>query len=224
MGSNSTNKLDSMSVHTETISSECLQLIEDLSKTSFINDFYLGGGTALSLEIGHRKSIDLDFFTMKDFSPMRFTGEIKSFGKVTDAVSNYNSYRAFVNGVKLEFMYFAYEPFHEMYEWNGIKMLNPIDIAMFKLLAIIGRNRKKDIVDLFFIDEEIEPLENIFTEFTTKYDRGDINLLKQLELLFDDEQIEKSDMPHMLKSIDWDYAYKHVKESIINAIRKTIFN
>jgi len=52
---------------------EQLKLFEELSARSFINDFYLAGGTCLALQIGHRKSIDFDFFTPSDFKKQIIT-------------------------------------------------------------------------------------------------------------------------------------------------------
>ncbi len=127
-----------------------------------------------------------------------------------------------LNGVKVEYLRFAYPPRYELIEWEGIKMMSSLDIGLFKVLAILGRNRKKDIIDLYFIDKEVVDIAEVIREFIRNYDEGDVNLLKQLELLFDDEEVEKSSMPMMLREVDWSEAYNHVKRKLTNAIKQEL--
>jgi hypothetical protein len=54
-------------LHTETVESGTLVFITRLSQDAALNNFVLAGGTALSLQLGHRKSIDLDFLSTSPF-------------------------------------------------------------------------------------------------------------------------------------------------------------
>jgi predicted nucleotidyltransferase component of viral defense system len=54
-------------LRTETVEESTLELLRNLQTQKFLNDFILVGGTALSLQLGHRMSVDLDFFTLVDF-------------------------------------------------------------------------------------------------------------------------------------------------------------
>lgn len=218
MGHNDGNKSTGLQMQLETISPACLRLIQDLANTPFNGDFYLVGGTALALQIGHRTSIDLDFFTTKEFDPASWRAKLEQLGKITKLTAKPNNLISTVNGVKLEYLYFAYPPRFPLIEWEGIKMMDARDIGLFKILAILGRNRKKDIIDLYFIDKLVMPLEQVIETFVNLYDEGDINLLKQVEVLFDDYQVEKSSMPIMLKSFDWGVAYPEVKTKLLKAI------
>jgi hypothetical protein len=209
-------------MHEETISPACLRLISDLANCTFLKDFYLVGGTALALQLGHRKSIDLDFFSQREFTPYEWQPTISKLGDLTDLEMRSNNLSCYINSVKLEFLYFAYPNHFPLIEWNGIKMLSPMDIAMFKILAIIGRNRKKDIVDLYFINEKVADLEEVISNFIKNFAPGDVNFLKQIELLFDDKAVEQSEMPEMLAEIDWQDAYELVKERVSNAVRKQL--
>ncbi len=47
------------------ITSSCKKTLDYLRQQSFLADFYLAGGTALALQIGHRLSTDLDWFTTR---------------------------------------------------------------------------------------------------------------------------------------------------------------
>jgi hypothetical protein len=211
-----------MQMFTETISPTCFRLIQDLSNLPFTQDFYLVGGTSLALQIGHRTSIDLDFFSTQTFNPSSWPVELDKVGAVTNLQVRENNIVGAINGVKIEYLHFAYPPKFPLLEWEGIKLMSAMDIGLFKILAIIGRNRKKDIVDLFFIDQHIADLDQVIHTFATTYDAGDVNLLKQLELLFDDQEIEKSSMPMMLVDFDWNSAYKHVKTKLTKAITREL--
>lgn len=69
-------------LRTETVSSECLELLNFIMKSEVFSDFILVGGTALALQLGHRNSIDLDLFGKVTIEPDAFIEELKQFGKV----------------------------------------------------------------------------------------------------------------------------------------------
>ncbi|RLD53459.1 MAG: hypothetical protein DRJ01_19370 [Bacteroidetes bacterium] len=54
--------------HFEVLPTEQKLLLKLLSKQNWLSSFYLVGGTALALQIGHRQSIDFDFFIKNDFN------------------------------------------------------------------------------------------------------------------------------------------------------------
>jgi hypothetical protein len=125
-------------VYKEAVTPITLQLIQGISKLSFIQDFYLAGGTALALQIGHRLSIDLDFFSGKEFDPKIFIKEIQRLGTVESLQISDSYIFCFVNGVKLEFMYFAYLPkYHLKTTW--IKVLDPVDMLCSICLRFLVR-------------------------------------------------------------------------------------
>lgn len=65
-------------LHKETVSQEMWELLQMLMKDEMLNDFNLVGGTSLSLQIGHRLSIDIDLFTIKDFDVLPMLGHPKN--------------------------------------------------------------------------------------------------------------------------------------------------
>jgi hypothetical protein len=124
-------------VHTEAVTPITLQLIKDLSKQYFIKDFHLAGGTALALQIGHRLSVDLDCFSLSEFNPRAWLNKLGKIGEVSNIQIGESNLLCFINGVKVEFIYFAYPPKHPYTEMLGLKLLDPVDIGMLKLLAIV---------------------------------------------------------------------------------------
>ena len=69
----------------QTLPDKTAKLIEDLQNgpTDFLESFYLSGGTALSLQIGHRESEDLDFFPAQPFDPLKLQEQISKFGPLS---------------------------------------------------------------------------------------------------------------------------------------------
>jgi hypothetical protein len=210
-----------LQIHAETVSSTCLLLIEQLRALPLIrNQFYLVGGTALALQLGHRLSVDLDFFTSEDFAPLPLAGQLQRLATAKGLRHTTGNLLGFLNDVKVEFVYYAYKPVFPLLDWEGLLLLDPRDIGLFKLLALLGRHTKKDISDLHFIDKEVIPIPELFLLLVSHYEQGDINLFKQLELLFDDQSINASEMPIMLREFDYDQAYAQIKQKLVESIRK----
>lgn len=196
----------------------CLRLVDIFAAQPYISQFHLVGGTSLAVQLEHRLSEDLDFFSMEQFNPLEWQlpEDLEIYTR------NENYLRGDWHGTKCDFVLFAYPPYYPLIDWRGLKLLAAEDIGLFKLLALTGRNRKKDIVDLYFIDKMVKPLSEVIHDFFTKYHRTDVNDLKQFQQLFNDEAIANSDMPVMLKPFDWDTGYAEVKEKILAAIKTEI--
>lgn len=209
-------------MHEETLTPEGLRLADYFSSCSFISQFHLVGGTALSLQLGHRKSDDLDFFTLQDFDPQDWSKEVNAIPLPYKLNYANNLLDIDAGPTNVTFLYFGYPPLTPLLGWRGLNVMSAEDIGLFKLLAVIGRNRKKDIVDLYFIDKEVMPLREIVQLFSEKYHKSEVNMLRQIEELFNDEAIERSDMPIVLKEFDWQEGYAEVKSRLTQAIRELI--
>jgi hypothetical protein len=196
----------------------CVRLVDIFADQDYISQFHLVGGTSLAVQLEHSLSEDLDFFSMEEFNPLDW--KLPENFQITKINENY--LRGEWMGTKCDFVFFAYPPHYDFIEWRGLKLLAADDIGLFKLLALTGRNRKKDIVDLYFIDKMVKPLSEVIHDFFTRYHRSDVNDLKKFEQLFNDEAIENSQMPIMLKPFDWDTGYAEVKQKILAAIKAEI--
>ena len=74
---------NSQSWHTEVISEEAERVLAILLKND-IGSFYLAGGTALALRLGHRLSRDFDFFNSQPFDEEILLNELKDVGNIND--------------------------------------------------------------------------------------------------------------------------------------------
>lgn len=120
------------------------------------SDFYLAGGTALALQIGHRISVDFDLFSEAEISKNLLDKAKKIFsGKsVTVSVNNPDELTIFVDGIKVTFLKYPFPALHDFVDYKGVKILNIKELAATKAYTIGRRGSYKDYVDLYFILKE----------------------------------------------------------------------
>jgi hypothetical protein len=124
---------------------------------SFLSDdWYLAGGTALALQIGHRVSIDLDFFSL-DPLPKNFLKilEQKLPGKIiTVLVNTSTELTVLVDGVKVTFLHYPFALQHAVTPSDVVGLASVQDIATMKAYTIGRRQSLKDYVDMYFVLSE----------------------------------------------------------------------
>jgi Nucleotidyl transferase AbiEii toxin, Type IV TA system len=117
--------------------------------------FYLAGGTALALMLGHRDSIDFDFFTEKEFDTKKLFSDIeKAFaGHHTDITQEEKNTLSILidQNIRISFITYAYPLLNPLVLIENISLASLEDIGCMKLSAITGRSSVKDYVDLYFI-------------------------------------------------------------------------
>lgn len=156
-------------LYKETVSSDTLELLKTLMHDPLLSDFFLVGGTALSLQIGHRRSIDLDLFTTKDFDENALLGEVEErYNFYTDFQSK-NTLKGQIDGVKVDFISHKYPLINPLLVTEDVRMAGIQDIAAMKLNAIAGNGtRLKDFVDIAYISSFITPIQ-IVEAYQDKY-------------------------------------------------------
>ena len=116
----------------------------------------LAGGTALALQIGHRVSHDLDFFTSQSFRPDRLISEIGSAtGDFQVIAEEKGALTLEIEGVKFSIFQYEYPFMAKPVVYGGTTMAGVLDIASMKVIAISQRGAKRDFVDLYFIAQKV---------------------------------------------------------------------
>ena len=194
--------------------SKALALLRQLMTLEFLKDTMLGG-TALALQIGHRKSIDLDIFgkvAMEIFeTELPFPPELK----IEQIRSTQNIKVYIINGIKVDIVNYMYPWLDKPVVKEGLRLASEKDIAAMKLAAITGRGTKKDFIDLSFLLER-SSLEQIMKYYLTKYRDGSEFLVVKSLGYFNDA--EKDEMPEMIMKKSWD----QVKAEINFALKKYV--
>ncbi len=137
-------------MHKEILSNEQLKLLPLVKQ--FQREFYLVGGTAVALHIGHRRSIDFDLFKNKDIRPKSIITKISEAGHpflVTRRVTEQLNVNIF--GVKFTFYEYPFSISAPVNFENTLKMPELLDLAAMKAYALGRRSKWKDYVDLYFL-------------------------------------------------------------------------
>jgi len=187
-----------------------LRLFETLSGQSFIKDFYLAGGTCLALQIGHRQSIDFDFFIPADFDTALIVNTLSQIGVYERDNEEKNTVNGSLNGVRISFFGYRYGIIDEFINFNNIRIAGLKDIAAMKLEAIAGRGSKKDFIDMFFLLQHYS-LKDMLSFHNLKYGTGLSNHYHLLKSLVYFADAEDEAMPVMKVEIKW----KEVTQKII---------
>lgn len=159
-----------MDLHWETISTEMRQVMAVFGGSQIGARFYLAGGTALALELGHRRSFDLDFFSMTEDIPsirQPLAKVFQSFDPIL-ADSSWGSLIFLVAGVRTSFISYGYRMVAPFVDAEGVNLASIQDIGLMKLDALLARASRKDFHDLFAICQSI-PLSDLFDLSSQKY-------------------------------------------------------
>jgi len=200
-------------MHSETLSAETNEVFHILKDC--VSKFYLAGGTALALELGHRISIDLDFFTQQNFSVKEIADALKAKGRLEIASQDEGTLHGELNGVKISFFEYKYKILFPTKEYLGVQLADERDIAAMKILAISDRGSKKDFVDLFVLLKmyTLDEILGFFNEKYKEYNYNVLHILKSLTYFNDaDEDLE----PIYIHPISW----AEVKKTILNIVNE----
>jgi len=182
---------------TNTTTPALLEVLNIFMKFPELEDFRLVGGTALSLQLGHRLSVDIDLFTFNDTKQINFNeieNKIISLGfpfysnteqNLPDDIKNKNSLFIYVGesedkSVKVDILNWSENFFFDEIKIDGIRMATIEEFAIMKL-EIIGRGggRKKDYWDLSEI-LETRTMKELLDIYKKKYYYLDIRGINNL--------------------------------------------
>lgn len=184
-------------LHKETVDNITLELIRKVQSDKVFKDFILVGGTALSLQIGHRISIDIDFFTKEEFDPREMLQYLEANYGFQEQYSHTNTLKGIINGVFIDLLRHNYRYVAEPIEINGIRMADKQDIAAMKVNAIAGNGtRVKDFIDIYFLLKEFS-FSDIIDFYKIKYEsRNEFHAIKSLTYF---DEIVTEPWPKMIK-------------------------
>ena len=183
-------------MHEEVLTKEAKAL---LPRFRHCKDFYLVGGTALALQIGHRISVDFDFFSEKEL-PLNFLHGLRRVIPRTTIHMEYQEGREqmtlLIGGIKTTFLHYPYPLLAPLETCEGIPVAALMEIAAMKAFAIGRRLSYKDYVDWYFLlHEEHVTIKEVLTLAKKKFN-DDFN-----DRLFLSQLVSSRDVP--LQKIDF---------------------
>jgi predicted nucleotidyltransferase component of viral defense system len=204
-------------LHWNTITENMRHVLVGFSKSELGGRFYLAGGTALSLQIGHRLSVDLDYFSPTEDIPtirMQLENILSPFQSML-ADSSWGNLVYIANDVRVGFYGYGFPLVSPIVEYEEIRLASIEDIGLMKLDAMLSRAARKDFYDLYFIGQRV-PLPHLFQKSSIKFSSVRDFEAQALKRLVYFENAENESEPILLEKISWqtvkEYFVKQVKE------------
>jgi predicted nucleotidyltransferase component of viral defense system len=206
-------------LHYHCISPKLLAVLKRLTAHTFLHDFALAGGTALTLHIGHRLSVDLDLFSVKAFDSAFIAEELRNTEQLEQARILPNTINCYIDTIKIDFIAHRYPLLAPLHSTDDLRLFSLEDIAAMKLSAIGGRGAKKDFYDVALL-LEIFSLSEMITLFAKKYPHADtFHVVRALNYFDDAESDDPIFFPPLHNQIMVPLSWDDVKKRMVNAVQ-----
>lgn len=190
------------------------ELIKQLQALQELKEFYLVGGTALALQIGHRNSIDIDLFTLNNFSDTDILELLNKQYSVKEVFRRPNTIISLINNIKTDFILHKYPLLKPPSTVEGITFYSLEDIAAMKFHVIIQSGKRlKDFIDIYFL-LKLFSMKQMMDFFTEKYSYSNPMIAMKAVNYFDDID-ENIDPPKMLKPLSLKKITDRIQEATL---------
>ena len=209
-------------LYKETVESSTLELLNSLQSQPYLVGFYLVGGTALALRIGHRRSVDLDLFSNFSFDVVQLLENLTADYNFNLFFSANNTIKGSIDNVKVDFISHRYPFISEPVVEEEIEMLSFQDIIAMKLNAISANGQRvKDFIDIFYLIRSfsIEQMIGFYKKKYTQY--NEVSVLKSL-VYFDD--IDFNDWPEITAepNLKWHVVKNELEKSVKKYLKQRL--
>ncbi len=193
-------------IHWETVTPEMRELLRFIGQRSFAKRFYLAGGTALALRLGHRCSVDLDFFSATDELLRRTRQEILQAlapcnpQTLEDVDGNL---LLLVLGLHVGFFSYGYPLLERPDSVEGVAVASLLDVGLMKMDALISRGSRKDFYDLYVVAQQL-PIADLLAQGRGKYPYARDFELMAMESLVLFENADRDLQPTLLIDLPWE--------------------
>jgi len=206
--------------HPEVLSAAQKKALRRLSPLMTRRSFYLGGGTAVAIHLGHRRSVDLDWFTADRISDAALLArDIQDEGiPLVIRQIDRGALHGTVSGVRVSFLEYRYPLLHPALLWSnyGCRLASLDDLVCMKLSAVAQRGSKKDFVDIYAMGLKRTSLAEMLRLYQKKYSIEDIGHIFYALAYFEDADRER--MPRMRWDVDW----RAIKEAIQKWVKEVV--
>ena len=199
-------------LHTETVAPATLDLLKRLMFDTYLSKFVLVGGTALSLQLGHRMSIDLDLFINESYNENELVEYLRENYLFELDFLEKETVKGEIKGVAIDCIAHKYPWVNETIEIEGVRIAGLADIAAMKLNAIAGNGtRIKDFIDIAYLSSKIT-LNEMLSAYEKKYRSNPVLTMKALSY-YDDINF-KEPIRMIGKSFDWITIKKRIEKML----------
>jgi hypothetical protein len=192
-------------LHWETVTPLMREIMRTVGTSTLCPRFYLAGGTALALQLGHRRSVDLDFFSETDEvqpeTHLEVLRVLRTF-QPTAVEHTWGNLLLLVQDLRVGFLGYSYRLVAPTVAAEGVPLAGLADIGLMKLDAISGRATRKDFHDLYAIAQHI-PLGDLLTLAPDKYPYNrDFEAQVVRDLVYFERADQEAPLP-LLQQVDW---------------------
>ncbi len=179
--------------------------------------FYLAGGTALTIHLAHRISVDLDWFTSQPFEDGLLLAQSLRAANINLEIEQVSAgtLHASLSGVRVTFLQYQYPMIKPVQRWSEMEcsIASLEDLACMKLSAIAQRGARKDFCDIYALGTKVFTLQEMLNFYQKKYGIKDVGSVLYGLVYFDDAEEEK--MPRML----WNVRWNEIKKTILGWVK-----
>ena len=210
-----------VSWHPEVLTDRQASVLRELGSVAKDLDFYLAGGTAVALYLGHRRSVDLDWFTSKRVEdPLKLVREFETSGVPLEIADfSRGTLHCVARGIRVSFFEYLYPLVSPLVTCGTFNcwVASLEDIACMKLVAIAQRGSKKDFIDVYAICKHDKPLPGLLEMSKKKFGLKDLSPIIYGLTYFDDADREKT--PRMLWKTDWRRIKSEIKKWVTEVVK-----
>lgn len=179
-------------------------LLERLGSEPAASGFYLAGGSALALHLGHRVSVDLDYFTTRtDYAAEPLVQALRDLGDLRIQQQGRGTLVASLDGVQVSFFVYPYpllEPFAAV---GSARVASILDLGLMKIVAISQRGRMRDFIDLHAVCRSGYDLRALLDRLPDKYVGIAMPAYHLLRAMAYFDDAEQDAPPRMLVEWSW---------------------
>ena len=198
------------------LSRKQIKLLEQLG---FLKNygFYLAGGTALAIQVGHCTSLDFDFYTKKNFDSRKLQHLLEEkFKKTILLQKDEDTLIVKINDVAVSFFKYTYPLIFPLVKQEKFPPIAPKeDIAAMKIIAISDRGAKRDFIDIYFLLQEFS-FKKIFSFVKKKYPNFNIYVALRGLTYFVDADKKQTRRLYLFYNVSWG----KIKEFLIDEVKK----
>lgn len=197
--------------HAQAVTNELLTLIRELMADNSLSFFNLVGGTALSLLLGHRRSMDIDLFSNRSFNAANVADYLAHKYELDQYSVEENSVSGFVRGIRIDLISHRYRMIDSVEQINGIRIMGIKDLTAMKLNAIANRGSKKDFWDCAKLLEHYS-LDEQLAWYSEKYPQANLWQVQKSLCYFEDAENDPD--PETLDRQTWG-GVKHIIKAAV---------
>jgi len=212
-------------MHRESFTKKGREVLATLKPILLKHGAVLAGGTALALQIGHRMSLDLDFFTTTMFDVESVISAIRTTGQHFSVLAEGEGQIAMdIEGVKFSLFHYDYPFLDKPARHQGVNIASILDIAAMKIIAISQRGTKRDFVDMYFILQNI-PFFKVAEHMVRRFGKERINPILIGKALTYFADADPNPEPEYIKKVKWEkirtFFKQHAKQFTLD-LRNTL--